>query len=832
MKLFIRLAACLAGGLGGAAGLLRPDGGTQVTEPPLKMDGFSVPGLEQSMLLAGQDPKAIANITKIMKPMFEAGLKQVETDHSKSVQDLDAGIIKIKKCRDDWSLQAKIDKSVCKAKGKCNKYKDCYKKRKAEYHALKNFTKNAVETRKTEYRLYKRLECLVRAYANSTGVNKDKLDECVSKIHSTRHLRIRYPRVPRKTRCRAVFKTCKRGRRSRRNQARKLERLARGNLLRLSKKKRRAKRWVNRLRRRVKRSRGKARRHARRSLWAAKRAWKVAIHRVIVARRSWQLRWRKWRAAFRRSVHKAWLRAKRAKHRADIAERAFRRHPKGEAKQRARRLWETARRNWKVALQRANNARRSWMAISQSWKAHWQAWRAAWRRAERRARRAEVQNWRRFLHFTHAQRRARYLADRARTKAWRARGGIRRQKMRSWRAAQHTWVVAWRRAEAARRSWKVARRIWWVRWRVTERQSRSYAWELFSAMLHAKKQAYRAQLEAQQQVGVVARRRAWQIWKVVRRSWTAASRKAQSAYRAWIARWSSWRGALRRSQQRVWRFERQTRSRELYFSRSERLAKRRAILAKHRARRVRDARVRRCAWRAWKAAWHSWKTAWSRANVARQAWSAARQSLASARSRVNAADRSWNSAYRHWRASRQRALHRDQLWTQRLAKNYKRRPREIFSESFEKDYSGNNYMYKTPPRWSKRGGIVVIRSGSAAWGKTTAQQGEYFLGLQGSGARICRWVGHHSRGRAHILRYSINMRRNNPTKRRRPRLMVTISGRSVRVHHFRSYRWRRQSIRYYTRNRNVKICFKNVGPRDRYSTAFLDAISVTSYPRR
>jgi len=85
----------------------------------------------------------------------------------------------------------------------CAKYDACYKAAVSSYDVLVNVTKTRVTERKLQWRMLKRLDCLVQAY-DKKGIDKAKLDKCTGKgkdALKTDFLTIDFPKVPGKKPC-------------------------------------------------------------------------------------------------------------------------------------------------------------------------------------------------------------------------------------------------------------------------------------------------------------------------------------------------------------------------------------------------------------------------------------------------------------------------------------------------------------------------------------------------------------------------------------------------------------------------------------------------------
>lgn len=86
----------------------------------------------------------------------------------------------------------------------CKSYMLCYGLAKKSYFVFTNATSERVTQRKLQFRMLKRLDCLVKAYDPKKGVDKAKLDACSKGATvSTKFLDIAYPVPPMIAHCRA-----------------------------------------------------------------------------------------------------------------------------------------------------------------------------------------------------------------------------------------------------------------------------------------------------------------------------------------------------------------------------------------------------------------------------------------------------------------------------------------------------------------------------------------------------------------------------------------------------------------------------------------------------
>jgi hypothetical protein len=102
------------------------------------------------------------------------------------------------------SLQDQMDDSACKravmTKDACESYEECYFDKKKAYSSLEKMVKSEETDRKAEWKGLKRMKCLIKAFANKKVTNDD-ISTCKKKTHSTDHLIIKYPELPKLVKC-------------------------------------------------------------------------------------------------------------------------------------------------------------------------------------------------------------------------------------------------------------------------------------------------------------------------------------------------------------------------------------------------------------------------------------------------------------------------------------------------------------------------------------------------------------------------------------------------------------------------------------------------------
>lgn len=95
--------------------------------------------------------------------------------------------------------QTQMDSNSCKAavmiKDVCESYAECYYDKKKAYNIFLQKTVAEETDRKAEWRGLMRMECLIKAFADGK-VSASEVDTCKKKAHSTKHLNIKYPKLP------------------------------------------------------------------------------------------------------------------------------------------------------------------------------------------------------------------------------------------------------------------------------------------------------------------------------------------------------------------------------------------------------------------------------------------------------------------------------------------------------------------------------------------------------------------------------------------------------------------------------------------------------------
>jgi len=102
-----------------------------------------------------------------------------------------------------YSRQTAVDSQACayrlSVRQSCYAYRRCYNRAWRAYVYRVRLIRKAEADRKIQYRVLKRIMCLLKKPINS-GKAKDIM-KCRKKIWSTRHLNLRYPKVPKRLRC-------------------------------------------------------------------------------------------------------------------------------------------------------------------------------------------------------------------------------------------------------------------------------------------------------------------------------------------------------------------------------------------------------------------------------------------------------------------------------------------------------------------------------------------------------------------------------------------------------------------------------------------------------
>jgi hypothetical protein len=149
---------------------------------------------------------------------------------------------------------------------------------------------------------------------------------------------------------------------------------------------------------------------------------------------------------------------------------------------------------------------------------------------------------------------------------------------------------------------------------------------------------------------------------------------------------------------------------------------------------------------------------------------------------------------------------------------------EVLNGNFAEGSTDANFQYTTAPNW-QGSGSVFIRSGNAAWGSTSAAEGDYFLGLQKKSAYIKQTVPNHVSGRSYQLVFSSAKRSNNPGSGD-PVLDVSIDGVSKKSFTPTSSAFSQTIVDYTATSSNADIQFANGASNDQDLTVFVDKISI------
>jgi len=100
--------------------------------------------------------------------------------------------------------QKLMDSNSCKSavmtKDACESYATCYYAKKKAFQIFQGKVIMEETDRKAEWRGLKRMMCLIAAFADGKVTNKE-VDTCKKKSHSTKHLIIKYPRIPPLVKC-------------------------------------------------------------------------------------------------------------------------------------------------------------------------------------------------------------------------------------------------------------------------------------------------------------------------------------------------------------------------------------------------------------------------------------------------------------------------------------------------------------------------------------------------------------------------------------------------------------------------------------------------------
>lgn len=123
--------------------------------------------------------------------------------------------VQVKKCRmadkqyfhkkaECDSLQDQMDSSSCKRavemKDACEAYAECHFDKKNAYLSLEKMVKQEEKDRQGEWRGLMRMQCLIKAFTGGK-VTSDEVVACKKQTHSTAHLVIKYPKLPKLVKC-------------------------------------------------------------------------------------------------------------------------------------------------------------------------------------------------------------------------------------------------------------------------------------------------------------------------------------------------------------------------------------------------------------------------------------------------------------------------------------------------------------------------------------------------------------------------------------------------------------------------------------------------------
>jgi len=101
-------------------------------------------------------------------------------------------------------VQALMDNAACSyalgVKDACENDKTCYNSKAASFGTMVKVVKKEEVARKAEWRGLKRMQCLINAFTNGKVTNAE-VDGCKALVHSTKHLVIKYPKLPKREAC-------------------------------------------------------------------------------------------------------------------------------------------------------------------------------------------------------------------------------------------------------------------------------------------------------------------------------------------------------------------------------------------------------------------------------------------------------------------------------------------------------------------------------------------------------------------------------------------------------------------------------------------------------
>merc|ERR1719199_1397823 len=100
--------------------------------------------------------------------------------------------------------QGLMDSNSCKhavmVKNTCEAYAGCYYAKRSDYYIFQRKAIAEETDRKAEWRGLKRMECLMKAFSDGKVTNAE-VDACKKKSHSTKHLNLKYPKIPPLQKC-------------------------------------------------------------------------------------------------------------------------------------------------------------------------------------------------------------------------------------------------------------------------------------------------------------------------------------------------------------------------------------------------------------------------------------------------------------------------------------------------------------------------------------------------------------------------------------------------------------------------------------------------------
>jgi len=126
---------------------------------------------------------------EIAKRVYQAKVRECKAKyHAYQVQRA--------KCNQYQSL---MDSNSCKhavlVKDTCEAYSGCYFAKRRDYRLFERTSIQMETDRKAEWRGVKRMECLIKAFSDGK-VTGGEVDACKKQSHSTKHLTLKYPKIP------------------------------------------------------------------------------------------------------------------------------------------------------------------------------------------------------------------------------------------------------------------------------------------------------------------------------------------------------------------------------------------------------------------------------------------------------------------------------------------------------------------------------------------------------------------------------------------------------------------------------------------------------------